>query len=72
MLRPPKPDDGPNLDAVMTVQQYFSGEPQLGLPGNEAGWYRVKAVAYALKNDGKPARLKFTVHEGYSGKLPKA
>jgi hypothetical protein len=32
----------------------------------------VKAVAYALKNDGKPARLKFTVHEGYSGKLPKA
>jgi mono/diheme cytochrome c family protein len=72
MLRPPKPDDGPQLDAVMTVQKYFSGEPQLGLPGREAGWYRVKAVAYALKNDGKPARLKFTVNEGYSGKLPKA
>ena len=72
ILRPPKPDDGPQLDAVMTVQQYFSGEPQLGLPGREAGWYRVKAVAYALKNDGKPARLKFTVNEGYSGKLPKA
>ena len=72
VLRPPKPDDGPQLDAVITVQQYFSGEPQFGLPGNEAGWYRVKAVAYALKNDGKPARLKFTVHEGYSGKLPKA
>ncbi len=71
-LRPPKPSDGPHLDAVMTVQQYFSGEPQLGLPGREAGWYRVKAVAYALKNDGKPARLKFTVKEGFSGKLPKA
>jgi len=70
-LRPPKPDDGPQLDAVMTVQQYFSGEPQFGLPAGR-GWYRVKAVAYALKNDGKPARLKFTVHEGYSGKLPKA
>ena len=69
-LRPPKPDDGPHLDAVMTVQQYFSGEPQFGLPAGR-GWYRVKAVAYALKNDGKPARLKFTVHEGYSGKLPK-
>jgi hypothetical protein len=70
MLRPPKPDDGPQLDAVMTVQQYFSGEPQFGLPAGR-GWYRVKAVAYALKNDGKPARLKFTVKEGYSGKLPK-
>ncbi|NDB78118.1 MAG: DUF1587 domain-containing protein, partial [Verrucomicrobia bacterium] len=69
-LRPPKPDDGPHLDAVITVQQYFSGEPQFGLPAGR-GWYRVKAVAYALKNDGKPARLKFTVHEGYSGKLPK-
>lgn len=70
-LRPPKPTDGPHLDAVMTVQNYFSGEPQLGLPAGR-GWYRVKAVAYTLKNDGKPARLKFTVHEGYSGKLPKA
>ena len=70
-LRPPKTSDGPHLDAVMTVQNYFSGEPQLGLPAGR-GWYRVKAVAYALKNDGKPARLKFTVHEGYSGKLPKA
>jgi hypothetical protein len=70
-LRPPKPTDGPHLDAVMTAQNYFSGEPQLGLPAGR-GWYRVKAVAYALKNDGKPARLKFTVHEGYSGKLPKA
>lgn len=70
-LRPPKPTDGPHLDAVMTVQQYFSGEPQIGLPAGR-GWYRVKAVAYALKNDGKPTRLKFTVHEGYSGKLPKA
>lgn len=70
-LRPPKPTDGPHLDAVMTVQQYFSGEPQIGLPAGR-GWYRVKAVAYALKNDGKPARLKFTVLEGYSGKLPKA
>jgi hypothetical protein len=70
-LRPPKPTDGPHLDAVMTVQNYFSGEPQLGLPAGR-GWYRVKAVAYAMKNDGKPARLKFTVHEGYSGKLPKA
>jgi hypothetical protein len=71
LLRPPKPDDGPHLDAVMTVQQYFSGEPQFGLPAGR-GWYRVKAVAYALKNDGKPTRLKFTVEEGYSGKLPKA
>ena len=71
VLRPPKPDDGPQLDAVITVQQYFSGEPQFGLPAGR-GWYRVKAVAYALKNDGKPARLKFTVNEGYSGKLPKA
>jgi hypothetical protein len=70
MLRPPKPDDGPHLDAVMTVQQYFSGQPQFGLPAGR-GWYRVKAVAYALKNDGRPARLKFTVHEGYSGKQPK-
>jgi hypothetical protein len=70
-LRLPKPTDGPHLDAVMTVQNYFSGEPQLGLPAGR-GWYRVKAVAYALKNDGKPARLKFSVHEGYSGKLPKA
>jgi hypothetical protein len=71
LLRPPKPDDGPQLDAVMTVQQYFSGEPQFGLPAGR-GWYRVKAVAYTLKNDGKPTRLKFTVEEGYSGKLPKA
>ena len=71
LLRPPKPDDGPHLDAAMTVQQYFSGEPQFGLPARR-GWYRVKAVAYTLKNDGKPTRLKFTVEEGYSGKLPKA
>ena len=70
-LRPAKASDGPHLDAVMTVQQYFSGEPQIGLPAGR-GWYRVKAVAYALKNNGKPARLKFTVQEGYSGKLPKA
>ncbi len=72
-LRPPKPTDGPHLDAVMTVQQYFSGEPQsLGLPAGSPAGIAVKAVAYALKNDGNPVRLKFTVHEGYSGKLPKA
>ena len=70
-LRPPRPTDGPHLDAVMTVQNYFSGEPQVGLPAGR-GWYRVKVMAYAMKNDGKTARLKFTVHEGYSGKLPKA
>jgi hypothetical protein len=39
-LRPPKTSDGPHLDAVMTVQNYFSGEPQLGLPAGR-GWYRV-------------------------------
>jgi len=71
-LRPPKPDDGPHLDAVMTVQQYFSGEPSLGFPGREAGWCRVKAVAYALKNEGRPARLKFSASKPSSGVLPKA
>jgi len=71
-LRPPKPDDGPHLDAVMTVQQYFSGEPSISFPGRQAGWCRVKAVAYALKNDGKPARLKFKAEKPYAGMLPKA
>ena len=71
-LRPPKASDGPHLDAVMTVQQYFSGGPALGYPGRAAGWCKVKAVAFAMKNDGKPARLKFSVQEGFSGKLPKA
>ncbi len=71
-LRPPKPDDGPHLDAVMTVQQYFSGEPSISYPGRQAGWCRVKAVAYALKNDGKPVRLKFKAEKPYAGMLPKA
>jgi hypothetical protein len=71
-LRPPKASDGPHLDAVMTVQQYFSGEPAIGFPGRAAGWCKVKAVAFAMKNDGKPTRLKFSVQEGFSGKLPKA
>ena len=71
-LRPPKPDDGPHLDAVMTVQQYFSGEPSISFPGRQAGWCRVKAVAYALKNDGKPVRLKFKAEKPYAGMLPKA
>lgn len=73
-LRPPKPDDGPQLDAVMTVQQYFSGEPQTHrfFSLRQPGWYRVKAVAYALKNDGKPARLKFTAGPPKPGVLPKA
>jgi hypothetical protein len=74
MLRPPKPTDGPQLDAVMTVQQYFSGEPQTNRHYyiRQTGWYRVKAVAYAKKNDGKPARLKFTAETPYKGLLPKA
>jgi hypothetical protein len=71
-LRPSKPDDGPHLDAVMTVQQYFSGEPSISYPGRQAGWCRVKAVAYALKNDGKPVRLKFKAEKPYAGMLPKA
>lgn len=73
-LRPPKPTDGPQLDAVMTVQQYFSGEPQTNrhFSIRQPGWYRVKAVAYAQKNDGKSARLKFTAETPYKGLLPKA
>lgn len=74
VLRPPKPGDGPHLDAVLTVQQYFSGEPQTNrhFQVRHAGWYRVKAVAYALKNDGKPARLKFIAEKPFTGMLPKA
>ena len=75
-LRPPKPTDGPPLDAVMTVQQYPSGagEPETNhqLYIRQAGWYRAKAVAYALKNDGKPARLKFHAEKPYLGLSPKA
>jgi hypothetical protein len=71
-LRPPKPDDSPHLDAVMTVQQYFSGQPSISFPGRQAGWCRVKAVAYALKNDGKPVRLRFKVEKPHAGMLPKA
>lgn len=72
-LRPPKPTDGPHLDAVMTVQRYFSGEPQSHRHFNlsRPGWYRVKAVAYALKNNGKPARLKFSAGRPVPGTLPK-
>lgn len=73
-LRPPKPTDGPQVDAVMTVQQYFSGEPRTNrhFPIRQAGWYRVKAVAYAQKNDGKPVRLKFTAVKPVVSVLPKA
>jgi hypothetical protein len=73
-LRPPKSTDGPQFDAVMTVQNYFSSQPQshrhfkLNLPG----WYRVKAVAYALKNNGRPVRLKFSAGPPKPGVLPKA
>ena len=70
-LRPPKPTDGPHLDAVMTVQQYFSGGPALSYPGRAAGWCKVKAVAYALKNDGKPTRLKFSAGPPKPGAVPK-
>lgn len=61
-LRPPKPTDG-QVDAVMTVQEYFSGGPITSwvFRVQTPGWYRVKAVAYALKNDGKPVRLQFGV-----------
>jgi hypothetical protein len=72
-LRPPKPTDGSHLDAVMTVQQYFSGQPQSHRHFNlsRPGWYRVKAVAYALKNDGKPTRLRFSAGRPVPGVLPK-
>jgi len=68
-LRPPKPDDGPQLDAVFTVQGNFIIDVMTNIVP-QTGWYRVKAVAYALKNDGKPARLKFSY--GHSAGLPKA
>jgi hypothetical protein len=73
-LRLPKPDDRPPLDAVMTVQRYFSGEPQTNkrFAIRQPGWYRVQAVAYALENDGKPVRLKFTAGKPNVGVLPKA
>lgn len=73
-LRPPLPSDGPGLDAVMTVQNYFSGQPQSQrhFRLNRPGWYRVKAVAYAFKNDGKPTRLKFNAGRPVPGVLPKA
>lgn len=73
-LRQPKPSDGPHLDAVMTVQQYFSGQPQSQrhFSLRQPGWYRVKAVAYALKNDGQPVRLRFTAGRPVPGVLPKA
>ncbi|TLD70374.1 DUF1592 domain-containing protein [Phragmitibacter flavus] len=73
-LRPPQPGDGLHLDAVLTVQQYFSGEPQTNrfFQVRQPGWYQVKAVAYALKNDGKPTRLKFKAGRPASGVLPKA
>ena len=72
-LRPPKPGDGPELDGVMTVQRYFSGEPQTnrGFSVRQTGWYRVKATAYALKNDGKPVRLQFEFGKPFTGELPK-
>ncbi len=71
-LRPPKAGDGPHLDAVMTVQNYFSGEPSLAYPGRFAGWCKVKAVAYAVKNNGKPVRLKFSAGRLAPGDTPKA
>ena len=72
-LRPPKATDGPPLDAVMTVQNYFSGQPQSHRHFNlrQPRWYRVKAVAYALKNDGKPTRLRFSAGRPVPGVLPK-
>jgi hypothetical protein len=72
--RPPKSDDSNDLDAVMTVQQYFSGEPNTSkrFTIRQPGWYRVRAVAYALKNDSKPVRLKFTAGNAVKGLLPKA
>jgi hypothetical protein len=71
-LRPPKAGDGPHLDAVMTVQNYFSGEPSLAYPGRFAGWCKVKAVAYAVKNNGKPVRLKFSAGRLAPGDTPKS
>lgn len=38
--RPPKAGDGPHLDAVMTVQNYFSGEPSSPTPGVSPGGAR--------------------------------
>lgn len=72
-LRPPKPDDGPHLDGVMTVQRYFSGEPQTNrfFQVRQPGWYRVKAVAYAVKNDGRPVRMKFNFGKPFTADLPK-
>ncbi|MCE3014388.1 MAG: DUF1592 domain-containing protein [Pirellula sp.] len=73
-LRQPKPTDGPHLDAVMTVQQYFSAQPQSHrhFSLRQPGWYRIKAVAYALKNNGNPVRLKFSAGSLKPGVLPKA
>jgi len=73
-LRPPKASDGPALDAVITVQNLFSAEPHTGrhFPVRTPGWYRVKAVAYTLKNDGKPTRLKFSAGSAKPGDAPKS
>ncbi|MBL8827818.1 MAG: DUF1587 domain-containing protein [Planctomycetaceae bacterium] len=39
-------------------------------PQEHANTRKVKAVAYALKNDGKPVRLKFTAEKPFAGLLP--
>jgi hypothetical protein len=68
------PTDGPHLDAVMTVQNYFSGEPtHQPSRADRPDGVKVKAVAYALKRTtGKPVRLKFTAEKPLLGMLPKA
>jgi mono/diheme cytochrome c family protein len=72
LLRPPKPSDGPHLDAVITVQNFFSNDPYVAYPGRMAGWCKVKVVAYALKNDGKPVRMKFSAVPPMLDAAPKA
>ena len=50
-FRVPTADDSAELDAVMTVQQYFSGEPNTSkrFPVRQPGWFRVLASGFGLK-----------------------
>lgn len=58
-VRAPTPEDGPEVDAVIATQ-YLNHAPGTRdfLRPRQAGWYRWKVVACAVRNEGNPVRMR--------------
>jgi len=71
-MRAPTPDDPPDTDYLLTIRSYHSNTPstRYNFAVHHAGWYRFTITAYAIKNQGKPVRLRLEYGSFRGGTVP--